>query len=222
MYPETDVPVFALSETHWSEISSNLPPSVEQRRARLSACDISDNQVDALLGREEDELFHLGREGGLADGLGPLPDKAWAGLLLDRIQESIAAEANAPSAELIPLALIGYCLEAREAGGITREGLVPLVVRMLSSGDWDSNSDDSEALRAALSKRADELGVVPADSSDVEAVVDRILAERADFVAERGMGALGPLMGVVISELGGGADGKVVSAVLRQRLERLE
>ena len=222
MYPETDVPVFALSETHWSEISSNLPPSVEQRRARLSACDISGNQVDALLGREEDELFHLGREGGLADGLGPLPDKAWAGLLLDRIQEAVAVEANAPSAELIPLALIGYCLEAREAGGITREGLVPLVVRMLSSGDWDSKSDDSAALKAALSKRADELGVVPADSSDVEAVVDRILAERADFVAERGMGALGPLMGVVISELGGGADGKVVSAVLRQRLERLE
>jgi len=35
------------------------------------------------------------------------------------------------------------------------------------------------------------------------------------------MQAMGPLMGVVMAELGGGADGKVVSAVLKEHLERL-
>ena len=53
---------------------------------------------------------------------------------------------------------------------------------------------------------------------EIEEVIDRILEERADFVAERGMGAMGPLMGVVIKELGGGADGKIISKLLGERL----
>ena len=56
---------------------------------------------------------------------------------------------------------------------------------------------------------------------EVEAAVEKVLAERAEFVAENGMQAMGPLMGVVMAELGGGADGKVVSAVLKEHLERL-
>jgi glutamyl-tRNA(Gln) amidotransferase subunit E len=64
--------------------------------------------------------------------------------------------------------------------------------------------------------------VVPADSSAVEEVVARIIAERADFVAERGMGAMGPLMGIVLKELGGGADGKAVSDALKDAIMKLQ
>jgi glutamyl-tRNA(Gln) amidotransferase subunit E len=62
--------------------------------------------------------------------------------------------------------------------------------------------------------------VIPADTGEIEAVVERILDERADFVAERGMAAMGPLMGVVIGELGSGADGKAVSAALKEAIGR--
>ena len=44
--------------------------------------------------------------------------------------------------------------------------------------------------------------------------------ERADFVRERGMGAMGPLMGVVMQAVGA-ADGKVVSALLREAIQNL-
>ena len=44
--------------------------------------------------------------------------------------------------------------------------------------------------------------------------------ERLDFVKERGMGAMGPLMGVVMKECGGAADGKQVSALLREAIMR--
>ena len=43
---------------------------------------------------------------------------------------------------------------------------------------------------------------------------------RIDFVKERGMGALGPLMGLVMKECGGAADGKQVSALLREVIMR--
>jgi glutamyl-tRNA(Gln) amidotransferase subunit E len=43
--------------------------------------------------------------------------------------------------------------------------------------------------------------------------------ERLDFVKERGMGAMGPLMGVVMGACPG-VDGKEVSAVLRTIIQR--
>jgi len=220
MYPETDVPVFALSESHWNEIASNPPLTSDQRRAELTQCDLSENQVDALLGREEDEEFLAGVKGNLASSLDPLPDKAWASLLLDRTQEEIAGLSHAPNSSDIPLSLIGFCLEARESGGVTRDGLVPLAARLLTSGDWNAANGDAASIRTAIAARAEELGVIPADTGEIEAVVERILDERADFVAERGMAAMGPLMGVVIGELGSGADGKAVSAALKEAIGR--
>ena len=222
MYPETDIPVFQLSKEKWEKITSNLPLTFEQRRESLATCDISENQVDALLSREEDDNFHVGHNGSLSEGLGPLPDKAWASLLLGRTREEVAASAGAPEVELIPLALLGFALEMREAGGVTRDGLVPLATRMMTSGGWKNCAADAGEIRSTLANLADELGVVPADSSAIDEVVARVLAERADFVAERGMGALGPLMGVVLKELGSGADGKAVSDALKTAIMKLQ
>ena len=222
MYPETDIPAVVLSRDKWDNISSNLPPSLEQRFESLMACDLSENQVEAILSREEDENFHSGNNGELCEGLGTLPDKAWASLLLDRTREEVADASGAPSVELIPLALLGFCLEMRELGGVTRDGLVPLATKMMTSGGWKDSKNDAELIRKSLCQIAEELGVVPADSNAIDVVVERVLAERADFVAERGMGAMGPLMGVVLKELGGSADGKAVSDALKSAILKLQ
>ena len=222
MYPETDIPVLQLSKDKWMHITSNLPLTFEQRRQSLATCDLSENQVDALLSREEDDNFHAGRNSELCDGLGSLPDKAWASLLLSRTRDEIAEVAHAPATELVPLALLGFTLEMREAGGVTRDGLVPLAARMMTSGGWKNSAGNAEEIYATLSNLALELGVVPADSSAIDEVVARVLAERADFVAERGMAALGPLMGVVLKELGSGADGKAVSDALKTAIMKLQ
>ncbi|HIO85766.1 MAG TPA: hypothetical protein EYN42_00440, partial [Candidatus Poseidoniales archaeon] len=222
MYPETDIQVVPIAQEKWADIASNLPLTQGDRRDKLALCDLSENQVDALLGREVDDDFHAGRDGNLMAGLAGLPDKAWGTLLLDRAQEEIAELTGAPSVDKVSLALLGFCLEMREAGGVTRDGLIPLAARMMTSGDWHSQQGDADAIRSALKMRADELGVVPADSGAVEEVVARIIAERADFVAERGMGAMGPLMGIVLKELGGGADGKAVSDALKDAIMKLQ
>ena len=48
-----------------------------------------------------------------------------------------------------------------------------------------------------------------------------MVAENADMIRERGMGAMGPLMGVVMGKLGGSADGKAVSNALRSRIAEI-
>ena len=66
------------------------------------------------------------------------------------------------------------------------------------------------------SVEANDLG--PVDVGDLAAIVNGIVAERLDFVRERGMGAMGPLMGVVM-QAAQGADGKEVSALLRAAIQ---
>ncbi|GIT11202.1 MAG: hypothetical protein CM1200mP32_06950 [Methanobacteriota archaeon] len=65
-------------------------------------------------------------------------------------------------------------------------------------------------------------GSPPADAGAVEAAVDEVVAENMDMIAERGLGAMGPLMGAVMQRLGGSADGKAVSDALRRKIAELD
>jgi glutamyl-tRNA(Gln) amidotransferase subunit E len=56
---------------------------------------------------------------------------------------------------------------------------------------------------------------------DLTRIVRRIIDQRKEFVAQKKMGALGPLMGLVMQEVRGKVDGKLVSETLRRELERL-
>ena len=98
---------------------------------------------------------------------------------------------------------------------MTREGVIPLSSKALNQGVWPT---DRDVMLTWFTTTSEEDGFKPADEASIETIVDEILTERADFIAERGMGAMGPLMGVILGKLGNGADGKKVSAILKERL----
>jgi len=56
------------------------------------------------------------------------------------------------------------------------------------------------------------------DNDELIAVIKRVLVDRKDFVSEQGMRAVGPVMGVVMKEMRGRADGKVVSDILKTEI----
>ena len=194
MYPETDIPTTPIAANIWANIKENLPPSREERFARFSSTGLSDNQISALVSGELDDYFMDGISGELA-----LPEKAWASALLDYGTSKLNA--------------LSVAIHLRESGTITREGVEPLVN--------DSGSTDIPTLLSWMTSEAAARGFEPADTGAVDAAVAEVLTERADFVAERGMAALGPLMGVVMGKLGGAADGKAVSAALKEQIQRL-
>jgi glutamyl-tRNA(Gln) amidotransferase subunit E len=86
-----------------------------------------------------------------------------------------------------------------------------------------------EAIPGILTKVAEGITVEAAISecspsmsrSDLEEIVRRILSGRTEFIREKKQAALGPLMGVVMAEVRGAVDGKLVSEVLRKELERV-
>ncbi|CAI8227554.1 MAG: Aspartyl/glutamyl-tRNA(Asn/Gln) amidotransferase subunit B [Methanobacteriota archaeon] len=216
MYPETDVPSFELTKSHWDEISNKLPLTQSERLDRLTSFEISSDQQKQLVSRQLDDEFFAGVSGNLDLELNKLPAKAWASMLLEtsriQIAEGVGIDINQVSIKMLAALLL-----VRESGGVTRDGLVDLGINMILEGGTNLDGEVTNFIEQSM-KKAEILGLNPSDLGSIEEVIDRILEERADFVAERGMGAMGPLMGVVIKELGGGADGKIISKILGERL----
>jgi glutamyl-tRNA(Gln) amidotransferase subunit E len=59
------------------------------------------------------------------------------------------------------------------------------------------------------------------DEADVEKAVQDIVAGKADLIRSKGERAAGPLMGLVMKELRGRADGSVVSAILKKEIQNI-
>ena len=96
---------------------------------------------------------------------------------------------------------------------MTREGVSPLVAQ--------AQSEDTEHLLEWMASEASSRGFTPAGDGEVEIAVDEVLKEREEFIRERGQAAIGPLMGVVMGKLGGSADGKIVSKILREKISEI-
>ena len=122
-----------------------------------------------------------------------LPAKAWASILMDN-------EGQNPQ-------FLADVLQSKEQGFVSRDGMNALITEF-------SNKPYSMESMAAW---AEENGLKPADASDLESVVKSVVESRLEFVKERGMGAMGPLMGLVMKEAKG-ADGKQVSDLLRKQI----
>ena len=219
MYPETDIPILEVSLEHWDGIRGNLPLSTEQRRERLQNFDLSQNQMEAILGSEMDDVLIIGVEGGPC-GCPPVPAKAWASVILDNTRAEIAEGTGRDQSE-VPWPVLTLAVHAREEDIITREGLVPLSRRLWLEAPSSTDTEFKERLEW-FAQQAEEAGFTPADTGAVEAAVEEVIAENRDMIGERGMGAMGPLMGAVMQKLGGSADGKTVSEALRRKISELD
>jgi glutamyl-tRNA(Gln) amidotransferase subunit E len=94
---------------------------------------------------------------------------------------------------------------AVEDGRAAKEAL-PDIFRSIASGVTSRHA--IEKLAPAVSRE------------ELESIVKKIIADRTDFILAKKMAALGPLMGVVMAEVRGSVDGKVVSEILKRELTR--
>ena len=224
MYPETDIPPLILNHDYWQSILSSLPPSTPERLDNISNFDISKDQATQLVSQHLDDQFLQGCDGTIMCGHTRLSPKGWASLLLDSTRKEIAENIGIKTNE-VPLLLLAALQYVREEGGLTREGIIPVAKDMLNSTIWpiesQINLETISDLINEITNRSTAMGYKPASSDELELVVKKVVADRIDFVKERGLGALGPLMGLVMKEFGGGADGKQVSSLLKSEIEDL-
>jgi glutamyl-tRNA(Gln) amidotransferase subunit E len=195
MYPETDVPPILIEPERLAGIRAALPELPEARIARLvGEYAINEQQARQLVRDGYDELFEeVGRGKGMAavaarTFLSTYPELQKEGVDLEALSDAKVREAFA----------------ALSAGRFAKEAL-PSVLREMAKGA------DAEGAMAAL-------GLEAMDQRDAVHILDAIIAERAEFVREKGEGAVGPLMGVAMKELRGKVDGKAAADLLRERV----
>ena len=198
MYPETDVLPVLVDETRWNAIT--VPELLTEKVKRVAARFVADYHFNAAFANQVASSEHLPRiERAIAEGINP--DLAAATIV--RTATELRREGT-DVGKLFAQEIDLRVLHAVKDGKMAKEAVKDVLLSVASG----------ETLDNAIRKLA------PAVSrTDLEAIVRKILAERADFVREKQKAALGPLMGVVMAEVRGSVDGRVVSEILRKELD---
>jgi glutamyl-tRNA(Gln) amidotransferase subunit E len=192
MYPETDVLPVIVDDNRWEAIRVPELLTVKAKRyAQEYGIDLAYATQLAL--SEKLPLF----ERAVAEGIKP---KLAAFTILSTSTE---LRRDGVAVERIQDADYLAVWHAIEGGRAAKEA-IPDILRSLASGT---------SCDVAIQN------VAPAVSyEELEAIIKKIIADRTDFVAQKGMTALGPLMGVVMAEVRGSVDGKMVSEILKKEI----
>ncbi len=194
MYPETDVFPVPVTEEFWDSLE--VPELITAKTERF----IRDFKLDAALSKQmaysvRVQLFERAVSGGIKPNLA-------ARTLLSTLRE--LRRDGVPVGELTDDAIIEV-LHLVEGGKVAKEA-IPDVLRAVAGG---------VGVHEAVEK------IAPSISEDELTVIIRnVLEDRADFVANQGMRAAGPIMGVVMKEVRGRVDGKVISDLLKEELRK--
>ena len=193
MYPETDVLPVRIDEARWNAV---VIPELLTVKAERFAKDLGlgADVARQMAFSEYRPLF----ERAVAEGIKPtLASRTLLATIKELRRDSV-------DTDKIPDDAILAVLEAVEKGSAAKEAL-PEVLTAIAQGS--SVKDAMATLAPSVSR------------DELEAVIKKIVTERADFVVQKQKGALGPLMGVVMQEVRGSVDGKVVSELLRKEIE---
>ncbi|MDV0444269.1 Glu-tRNA(Gln) amidotransferase subunit GatE [Methanorbis rubei] len=195
MYPETDILPVPVSQPYWESIA--MPELLTDKAKRF----VAEYGLDAGMARqmafsEKLPLF----ERAVAEGVRPV---FAARTILASLKELSRAGVTA---DAIPDDSVIAVMIAVEAGHAAKEA----VADILSACARGMTLDEAVSTVAPAFSR-----------EELQTLVRGIVTDRAEFIKSRGKAALGPVMGVVMKEVRGRIDGKVVSEVLDEELGRI-
>jgi glutamyl-tRNA(Gln) amidotransferase subunit E len=200
MYPETDIPPVVITQDRLDRIASSLPELYEEKIERyMQEYSLSEELAAQMVRSERSALFEdivskINISPSIVANtlLGTLKDLKRAGIEVEKI----------PEARLFEIfRLVAENQMAKEA--------IPDVIASLAE---DPEADIKEIV--------EKLGLSAFGESDIVKIVRTIFKEREKFIRERGPNAEKPLMGLVMKEVRGRADGKIVNQILRRELEK--
>ncbi len=202
MYPETDVPSVVVTRDMLDSIE--LPELLPERKARYMEELGLNEELAGIVASKHLELFEL-----------------------------IIAEVPGIDPTLVASTLVNTLTKLRRESGLTHEfdidkvephHHVDVFKLFVSGGAAKEVIPDlligiAQHPEMTVEDVAKNMGLGQKRIEDIERYVENIIDQRIDFVKERGLGAVGPLMGEVMKEFRGSVDGKVLSALLKEKIE---
>lgn len=194
MYPETDV--FQIRVTPERFESLIIPEMIDDTISRyMQEFALTKEVARQMAYSERRNAF----EEAIASGIKPaLAERAFNSTLRELSREG--ASVNQIDDEDIKKILVSI-----HTGEVAKEVLAPILTALAEGKKPD------EACEAAAPKVSEK---------ELTDIIGRIVSDRSDFIKERGNAAIGPIMGVVMKEVRGSVDGKVVNQILREAISR--
>jgi len=199
MYPETDVPPIQLAREYLEKLRKQLPELPEQKMRRLmKEYGLNRKLAKQILDSEYVDLFEAAaRETGVSPTVIAV---ALTETLKALRREGINVEAvtDKQLRELFSLV---------DSGETTKEA-VPEILTWLSKHVGETAKEGIERL-----------GMTMISEKKLEEMIDNWIERNKSFIEERGKGAFGPLMAMVMKKVRGRVKAELVSEILKKRLE---
>ncbi|MDF1533697.1 MAG: Glu-tRNA(Gln) amidotransferase subunit GatE [Methanosarcinaceae archaeon] len=201
MYPETDVPQVEISADYFESIE--IPELLTERAKRFeNEFGLNQEFADSIVYSKDLPLFE-GLVTRFAD------DPIVSATLIVRTLTGTVSELkrDGVAVEHIMYEHFIQIFDLVSNGAIAKEGIEKLLRAFAE--------DPTMSAEDAVSN----MGLGSIDITQIEEFIDGVINDRQDFVKEKGMAAVGPLMGVVMGEFRGKVDGKVLSQTLNQKIK---
>ncbi len=203
MYPETDVPPVQISSERIKRIADNLPRMPEELAKELG----SKYEIGPKLASQLVNSDYLGTfEEIVTDAKGVAP--SFVATVLTESLRSLARE-RVP-VENVKDSHLKEVFDLVAGGKTAKESLLE-ILKWLSSNP-DANAED--ALRAL------KLGMLT--NEELGGIISKALESNRSLLNENGTKALGKMMNLVMGEVRGRADPKLVTELLRTQLEQFK
>ncbi len=201
MYPETDVQPFRVTSQHLQRLEKYLPERPEEKFKRfINQYKLHEEQTKQLLTSGfETDFEELMRQY-------PNAQSIIIRIFLNTIPE---LQKEKIPVENISKEMLVSVLDALYQNMFSKEGIPAMLTYLLNH--------PTATIRDAVNA----CGFESVDTKDIEAFTHQLVNERLEFIKERGINALGPLMGIVMKKFLGKADGAVISAILKKEIDNV-
>ena len=199
MYPETDIPTIFLPEEYKERIKANLPELPQERVERfVKGYRIDRSLAETLVNDERDELF----EELVKKGVKPSLAASILVVVLKGLKKEVPVEKVTEE-------------HIREAFELYLEGKI---AKEAFEGIFKELAKNPEKTAKQV---AEEKGLTLLSEEEVEKIIDEVIKANIEVIKAKGMGAMGMIMGRAMAKLRGRADGKLVSSLVRKKIQEL-
>jgi len=200
MYPETDVPPIRLKKEYLDELNNTLPEFPEKLLKRLiEEYKLNRKLAKQILDSEYLDLFKkLAKETEISETIiavtltETLKALRRDGIRIDTITDDQFKE----------------LFRLIDSGKTAKES-IPEILTWLTNNENAKTKDALESLGLSMLPR-----------KEIEKLVDDIIDENFDFINQRGKGAFGPIMGIIMKKIRGRVKPEDVKNILKSKLEQ--
>lgn len=200
MYVETDIPSIVISDEYKRRIRKSLPELPMDKKERIIAeHGLSDDLALQLVRMGRADQFEILEKKYDVDPTIIASTLAYTLKELKRENLDI---------DVLDLKVLGDTLKLIEEDKVPVAG-IPEILRGVILKDYTP------------SEAAEKAGLEKLSEDEIRNIIQDLVIKNKAMVQERGMAAMGPLMGMAMKKLGGKAEGKIVNKILKEELQKI-